>query len=83
MCSFVINTFPRGLVMATMKCPDCGSQGFFVKDPEDQYNMSEFDVLDGEIVFTSVETASANLEVGDDTETFCNRCAWHDKFKAL
>ncbi len=69
--------------MASMKCPDCGSQGFYVKDPEYQYNVSEFDVQDGEIVFTAGETESATPEVGDDTETFCNRCAWHDKFKAL
>jgi hypothetical protein len=69
--------------MAAMKCPDCGSQGFYIKDPEDQYNISEFDVQEGEIVFTSGEEASTNLEVGDDTETFCDRCAWHDKFKTL
>ncbi len=69
--------------MAAMKCPDCGSQSFYIKDPEDQYNISEFDVQEGEIVFTSGEEASTNLEVGDDTETFCDRCAWHDKFKTL
>jgi hypothetical protein len=69
--------------MAAMKCPDCGSQGFYIKDPEDQYNISEFDLQEGEIVFTAAETASANLELGDDTETFCDRCAWHDKFKTL
>lgn len=69
--------------MAAMKCPDCGSQSFYIKDPEDQYNISEFDVQEGEIVFTSGEEASTNLELGDDTETFCDRCAWHDKFKTL
>jgi hypothetical protein len=69
--------------MAVMKCPDCGSQGFYIKDPEDQYNISEFAVQNGEIVFTAVETASAKVEVGDDTETFCSRCAWHDKYKTL
>lgn len=30
--------------MAPNKCPDCGSQGFYVKDSEDQYNISEFDL---------------------------------------
>jgi hypothetical protein len=69
--------------MASMKCPDCGAQSFYIKDPEDQYNISEFDVKDGEIVFTNLETASDTLGVDDDTETFCNRCAWHDTFKTL
>ena len=69
--------------MKSVKCPDCGSQGFYVKDPEDQYNISEFDVIDGEIVVTAVETGSDPLDVSDDTETFCNRCAWHDQFKSL
>ena len=69
--------------MTTMKCPDCGSQDFYIKDPEDQYNISEFNVKDGEIVFTDMEPQSDTLEVADDTETFCDRCAWHDKFKKL
>ena len=64
-----------------MKCPDCGSQRFYVKDPEDQYNISEFDLKDGEIVYSDTEPDL--LEIVDDTETFCNRCAWHDKFKTL
>ena len=69
--------------MTSMKCPDCGSQGFYVKDPEDQYNISEFDVIEGEIIVTAVETDSAPLEIIDNTEIFCNRCAWHDQFKSL
>lgn len=64
-----------------MKCPDCGSQRFYVKDPEDQYNISEFDLKDGEIVYSDTEPDL--LEITGDTETFCNRCAWHDKFKTL
>jgi len=69
--------------MVTNKCPDCGSQGFYVKDPEDQYNISEFDLKDGEIIFTGVETDAPPLQVTDDTEIFCDRCAWHDRFKTV
>jgi hypothetical protein len=70
--------------MAPMKCPDCGAQRFYVKDPEDQYNIFEFDLQEGEIVFTDSQVESEQPpEVDEETETFCDRCAWHDKFKSL
>lgn len=69
--------------MASMKCPDCGAQRFYVKDPDDQYNIFEFDLQEGEIVFSDGQTASDQPQVNEDTETFCDRCAWHDKFKSL
>lgn len=69
--------------MAPMKCPDCGCQRFYVKDPEDQYNIFEFDLVDGRIVPSEKDTESDPLEVVEETETFCDRCAWHDKFKTL
>lgn len=69
--------------MAPNKCPDCGSQGFYVKDPEDQYNISEFDLNDEQIIYKNVETDATPLEVTDDTEIFCDRCAWHDRFNTM
>ena len=69
--------------MAPNKCPDCGCQRFYVKDPEDEYNLFEFDLKDGEIVASGEEADSDPLEVVEETETFCDRCAWHDKFKTL
>jgi hypothetical protein len=70
--------------MAPMKCPDCGAQRFYVKDPEDQYNIFEFDLQEGEIVFTDSQVESEQTpEVNEETETFCDRCAWHDKLKIL
>lgn len=68
--------------MAPMKCPDCGCQSFYVKDPEDQFNLFEFNVENGEIV-PSDTSDDNSVEVAEDTETFCDRCAWHDKFKTL
>lgn len=68
--------------MAAMKCPDCGSESFYVKDPEDQYNIFEFDLQEGKIVPNNSGEYDA-LEVGEETETYCERCAWHDKFKTL
>ena len=70
--------------MAPMTCPDCGAQRFYVKDPDDQYNIHEFDLQEGEIVFTDSQVESEQPpEVNEETETFCDRCAWHDKFKSL
>tara|TARA_Y100000589_G_C26603687_1_gene407363 strand:+ start:72 stop:287 length:216 start_codon:yes stop_codon:yes gene_type:complete len=69
--------------MTPMKCPDCGAQRFYVKDPEDQYTISEFSLENGEIEYLDGEADESPLQVTDDTETFCDRCAWHDKFKTL
>ena len=69
--------------MTQMKCPACGSQSFFTKDPEDQYSIFEFDLKDGEIVLNREEIESNPPDIVEETETFCKRCAWHDKFKIL
>ena len=69
--------------MASMKCPDCGAQRFYVKDPDDQYTISEFSLEKGEIEYLDSEEDMDHLEITEDTETFCDRCAWHDKFKTL
>lgn len=69
--------------MAEMKCPDCGCQSFFVKDPEDQYELFEFELKEGEIISSAKKTDHTPLEVEEETETYCDRCAWHDKFKTL
>jgi hypothetical protein len=69
--------------MSPMKCPDCGCNRFYVKDPEDQYSICEFELNEGQIVYLEEEPDSAPLEVLEETETFCDKCAWHDKFKSL
>jgi len=66
-----------------MKCPLCRSQHFYVKDPEDAYTLFEFDMHDGEIIPAEPQTESDPLEITEETETFCNRCAWHGTFKTL
>ncbi len=61
-----------------MKCPTCGSQRFFVKDPEDDYDTHEFDLQEGQPMF-----ADEPQEILPETETYCCRCSWHDRFKTL
>ena len=66
-----------------MKCPMCGCEKFYVKDSDDEYEIYEFKCPDGEICFDpNVDESSAPL-VKNETETFCNKCAWHDKFEKL
>lgn len=66
-----------------MKCPDCGSQNFYVKDPEDKFNIHEFSVATGKIVYTDNHTEGNSLQILEDTETYCDGCAWHDKYMIL
>ena len=38
---------------------------------------------DGEICFEEDVDADECPQINDATETFCNQCAWHDKFEKL
>lgn len=69
--------------MPSMKCPDCGATRFYVKDPEDQYNIFEFELKEGDTIHFDEEKDSHQIEISEDTETYCDRCAWHDKFETL
>ena len=66
-----------------MKCPVCGCQNFFVKDPQDEYETIEFELQNGRIEFKSAADSSNCPEVHDGTETFCDNCSWHGKLKEL
>lgn len=69
--------------MAEKKCPYCGSQSFYVKDPADEYETYEFDLKAGEVVPGPESPGADWPEIGDETETYCIRCAWHGKFQNL
>jgi len=66
-----------------MKCPVCGCEKFYVKDPDDEFDCYAFECKEGEICFEPDVDPSEAPGVEDDTETYCNRCAWHDKFRTL
>lgn len=66
-----------------MKCPVCGSLNFFVKDADDEYETIEFELKDATIVYHSETDESGSPDVEADTEVFCEKCAWHDKFQEL
>ena len=66
-----------------MNCPVCGSLNFFVKDPDDEYETFEFELKDATIVYRTEADKSGSPDVKPDTEIFCEKCSWHDKFQEL
>ena len=66
-----------------MKCPVCGCQEFFVKDPDDEFETRGFSVASGAVCFEADEPAAPAPEIQEATETYCNRCSWHGKLGEL
>jgi hypothetical protein len=66
-----------------MKCPDCNSEKFYVKNPEDEYEVFTFQCPDNVVCFDADVDEAAAPEVGSDTETYCERCAWHGKLSDM
>ncbi|MFO8085167.1 MAG: hypothetical protein R6U27_12715 [Desulfobacterales bacterium] len=69
--------------MSKAKCPICSCEEFYVKDPEDEYETYEFRFEDGMVCFESETEENKIDHIGDDTETHCNRCSWHDRLEKL
>jgi len=68
-----------------MKCPVCGSLNFFVKAPDDEYETYDFELKGEEVAFNpeAAESNSPKVKSDSDTEVFCEKCSWHDKFQKL
>ena len=65
-----------------MKCPVCGCEKFFVKDPDDEYESYEIELKEGQVAFCDPGEAG-ELEIVSDTEAFCDKCVWHGKLQEL
>jgi hypothetical protein len=63
-----------------MKCPVCGCQEFYVKDPEDEFETCGFSVASGAVRFADEGSVP---EIQDATETYCDRCSWHGRLEEL
>jgi hypothetical protein len=66
-----------------MKCPFCGCQSFYLKDPEDEYETYDFDVEKGTVTFKPEVDESDVPELQEETQCYCNQCAWNGKFEEL
>jgi hypothetical protein len=69
--------------MQQSKCPICSCKEFHVKNPDDAYEIYAFEYRDGKICFDPGVDSSGCPQIDDGTETFCNACAWHDKFSKI
>lgn len=65
------------------RCPVCGARQFYIKDPDDQYNIAMFRLDSGEVIYENEEPDSDQIAIDGDSEVFCEKCAWHDKFLML
>ncbi len=66
-----------------MSCPVCGSKQFYVKDQDDEYESHDFELVKGQVVFEEGSLQDEALDGDTDTETFCNKCAWHGKLQEI
>ena len=66
-----------------MAGPRCGCERFYVKNPDDEYEICEFDLKNGQVVFVSEEDEFWRPELTAATEIYCDNCAWHDKLSEL
>ena len=69
--------------MPETKCPICGSNEFHVKNPDDVFDVCQFECRDGRIVFAPDLEPAEIPEICNETIAYCNRCAWHDRFDRL
>ncbi len=63
------------------KCPICGCQCFYIKDPEDEYETFEFSVSDGRVTFS--EIGNNSQPVDGQTRIHCNDCSWKGCFEDI
>jgi len=66
-----------------MKCPFCGCQSFYLKDPDDDYETYDFDVEKGAVKFSPEVNESDAPDLQEETQCYCNQCAWNGKFGEL
>ena len=59
--------------MSSTKCPVCGCDAFYCKNPEDDFETTGFSIRDGAPVPDDPEAAVLTPE----TEAYCDRCSWH------
>lgn len=60
-----------------MACPVCKSDQFYVKDPDDEYEIYEFQVLQGKLHLKDAGSGADAARMAETRDVFCNRCSWH------
>jgi DNA-directed RNA polymerase subunit RPC12/RpoP len=68
---------------SSMKCPYCGCQRFYIKDPADEYETYAFDCESGEVYFEANLDAEDLPELCGDSPIHCEKCAWKGRFAEI
>ena len=66
-----------------MKCPYCGYQRFYIKDSTDEFEAFEFGCESGEVCFDPDLDEEQLPDIYDDTQIYCDQCAWNGKFQEI
>lgn len=66
-----------------MKCPTCGSEIFYLKDPNDESEVIEFEIQDGEVIFDPDLDIKGLPKIVADTAIACIQCTWKGPFSKL
>ncbi len=64
-----------------MKCPQCGCQEFYAKDPHDPFETYRF-MCPGNDIIPDPDNLD-QVEITLQTEAFCDRCSWHGRLDTL
>jgi hypothetical protein len=56
------------------ECPLCGCTVFYLRDPEDEYELTHFDATPQGPVFR--DELDPESELQPSREVFCDHCAW-------
>ena len=63
-----------------MKCPVCGCEYFYVKNPDNPHKYYQFTCKDGETRFSAEDEVP---EITDETQTHCVQCVWQGEYGKL
>lgn len=66
-----------------MACPVCRCEKFYIKNPQDSFETREFEYKNGQINYTDEDGDAPDLEVTQECEIYCQRCAWHGPVKQM
>ncbi|MCB2225447.1 MAG: hypothetical protein KQH53_02130 [Desulfarculaceae bacterium] len=64
-----------------MPCPACRSDRFYVKDPDDPYEIWEFAVHGGAPVFEEPQNDAPQID--EESQVYCGHCSWHGRLNQV
>ncbi|MBW2336188.1 MAG: hypothetical protein JRF47_05415 [Deltaproteobacteria bacterium] len=66
-----------------MKCPVCGCEYFYVKNPDNPHKYYQFTCKNGETHFSAEVNEDEVPEITDEIQTHCVQCVWQGEYGKL